>query len=490
MKSYYRIMPVAKSNYTDTSYNRNCIAQNSLPGKILHNPPEFNKKVTRRKFRSILVLIAMQFIIINNCARAQDDSLNFDESKIPAYTLPELLVTDDGKVIHTSREWENIQRPLILKKFSENVYGKIPGKPRNIHYKTTVVDKDALGGKATRKEITVYFTKGDDGPSMVILLYLPNQVKGKVPVFIGLNFLGIHATQFDSTITITDNWKRINSGNASILKKDWTVPSGWKRGTNNKTPIRGEDAHRWPVEELIANGYGMGTAYYEDLEPDNPEGWKTGVRNTMQHDLNIKPGEWGSICAWAWGLSRVMDYLETDERVNATQVVVTGLSRLGKTALWAGANDQRFAIVISNDSGEGGAALSKRIYGETVELINRVNPHWCIEKYKSYNFAVDKLPVDQHMLIALAAPRPVYIASAILDKSADPKGEFLSGKFAGPVYALFGKTGVAVEDQPPVDTPVGETIGYHVRSGGHDILMYDWKQFIGFANRHFNYHVR
>jgi hypothetical protein len=325
---------------------------------------------------------------------------------------------------------------------------------------------------------------------MVVLLYLPNQAKGKVPVFIGLNFLGIHATQLDSTITITDSWKRINNSSTPILVNEWPVRAGWKSAVNNRVAIRGEDVHRWPVDELIANGYGMATAYYQDLEPDNPEGWKTGIRNTMQHELNIKPEEWGAISAWAWGLSRMMDYLETDDRVNAKQVIVTGLSRLGKTALWAGANDQRFAIVISDDSGEGGAALSKRIYGETIELINRVNPHWYIEKYKTYNFAVDKLPVDQHMLVALAAPRPVYIATAILDTPADPKGEFLSGKFAGSVYALYGKTGVGVEDQPPVDTPVGETIGYHVRTGGHDILLYDWKQFIHFANKHFNYHAQ
>ena len=180
-----------------------------------------------------------------------------------------------------------------------------------------------------------------------------------------------------------------------------------------------------------------------------------------------------------------MDYLETDQKVNAKQVIVTGLSRLGKTALWAGANDQRFAIVVSNNSGETGAALSKRIYGETIELINKVNPHWCITKYKSYNSAADKLPVDQHMLIALAAPRPIYIASAVLDKPADPNGEFLSGKFAGTVYSLYGKTGVGVEQQPAVDHPVGDFIGYHVRSGGHDILLYDWQQFMHFADRHF-----
>lgn len=444
------------------------------------------------KNKSHLSILIWFAIVFNQSSHvlAQRDSLNYDEGKIPPYTLPDLLVTDNGKTIQSSQEWETLQRPAILRKFKENVYGQVPGKPRDIHFKTTYVDDHALGGIATRKEITIYFTKGEAGPSMVVLLYLPNQAKSKVPVFIGLNFLGNHAAQPDSTITITDPWKRINNSNTPVLKNEWPVRVGWTPVISKKTPIRGEDAYRWPVEELIANGYGMATAYYQDLEADNPEGWKTGIRSTLQKDLNIKPDEWGSICVWAWGLSRMMDYLETEDRVNARQVAVTGLSRLGKTSLWAGANDRRFAIVVSDDSGEGGSALSKRIYGETIELINRVNPHWCIAKYKTYNFAVEKLPVDAHMLVALAAPRPIYLATAIEDTSADPKGEFLSGKFAGPVYALYGKTGIGVENQPPVDTPVGETIGYHMRSGGHDILLYDWKQFIAFADRHFKHHVK
>ena len=450
------------------------------------------KKIFTSSFKTailvplLLAIFSMQLISIKNYGQERNDFLNYDEDKIPPYNLPELLVTDNGKVVRNSKEWETIQRPVLLAKFTEHMYGKVPAKPKDIHFKTTYLDKNALHGKATRKEITIYFTKGEQGPSMVVLLYLPNQVKTKVPVMIGLNFTGNHAAQFDSTITITDNWKRINTNNAPTMIKEWPARRmGWKPSTNNKIPNRGEEAHRWPVEEIISSGYGLATAYYEDLEPDQPEGWKIGIRNTLQHELNIKPESWGSISAWAWGLSRMMDYLETDDRVNEKQVVVTGLSRLGKTSLWAGVNDQRFAIVVSNDSGEGGASLSKRIYGETIELINRVNPHWFIEKYKTYNFAPEKMPFDQHMLISLAAPRPIYIASAIEDKPADPKGEFLSGKFAEPAYALYGKKGLGVENQPQVDTPVGESIGYHVRTGGHDILLYDWQQFIRFANKHF-----
>jgi hypothetical protein len=250
---------------------------------------------------------------------------------------------------------------------------------------------------------------------------------------------------------------------------------------------RGKEADRWPVKEIIASGYGLATAFDGDLEPDYPEGWKIGIRGSMREELNIQPEEWGTISAWAWGLSRILDYLQTDKQVDAKQVVLAGHSRLGKAALWAGANDQRFAIVISNESGEGGAALARRNFGETVERINTSFPHWFISKYKTYNKNVDQLPVDQHMLLALIAPRPLYVASAVEDTWSDPKGEFLSAKYAGSVYALYGKKGLGVEEQPAIEKPVGETVRYHIRSGKHSMTLYDWQQYIRFANRQFKY---
>jgi hypothetical protein len=249
---------------------------------------------------------------------------------------------------------------------------------------------------------------------------------------------------------------------------------------------RGAQAGRWPVEELLSRGYGVATAYYGDLEPDHEEGWKTGIRTSLQKELAISPDEWAAIGAWGWGLSRIMDYLETDTQVDAKKVAITGHSRLGKAALWAAANDRRFAMVISNNSGEGGTALARRNYGETLERINTAFPYWFIEKYKSYNKNPGSLPVDQHMLMALMAPRPLYVASAEEDKWADPKGEFLSAKHAEPVYQLYGKKGLDVKEMPPIEHPVGETIGYHIRTGGHNIILYDWQQFMNFADKHFN----
>lgn len=394
---------------------------------------------------------------------AQAQSENFDENAVGSYTLPPLLQTEAGKAIRTKSEWEAIQRPLILQKFAANVYGRMPAKPEDFHYKILSVDTKALNGKATRKEVALYFTKGESGQSLLVLLYLPNNTVGRVPVFTGLNFLGNHSVQKDTGIGISPLWK-------TVYPLDSVVE-------------RGKQESRWPVKEIIEAGYGVATAWYQELEQDKPDGWKTGIRASLEQRLRIKPNEWGAVGVWAWGLSRLMDYLEVDDRVDAKRVIITGHSRLGKAALWAAANDRRFAMVVSNNSGEGGAALARRHFGETVYRLNTAFPHWFVDRYKSYNHAVDKLPVDQHMLLALMAPRPLYVASAVEDTWADPKGEFLGAREAGKVYALYGKKGIATAALPPANQPVGNRVMYHLRTGKHDITLYDWQQYLQFASR-------
>jgi hypothetical protein len=402
---------------------------------------------------------------------------NYDESRVGSYTLPDPLRLRNGKTVKSARQWERKARPAVLALFAEHVYGRMPGKPKDLHFSVVSEDPNALGGKAVRKQITVFFARGDSAPSMDILLYLPKGATSPVPVFTGLNYCGNHCVSSEPGITLSTRWMR-NSDDYRTANHQASEAS---RGTHSR---------RWPVEELVSRGYGLATVYYGDLEPDHEEGWKTGIRTSLQPELNIEPREWSAIGAWGWGLSRIMDYLETDPAVDAHRVVITGHSRLGKAALWAAANDTRFAVIVSNDSGEGGTALARRNYGETVKVINTAFPHWFSPRYKEYNDRVDQLPVDQHMLLALMAPRPLYVASAEDDQWADPKGEFLAAKHAEPVYALFGKPGLGIDQMPPVNQPVGNTIGYHMRTGKHDITAYDWEQYLTFANRHLGYPAR
>lgn len=260
-----------------------------------------------------------------------------------------------------------------------------------------------------------------------------------------------------------------------------------------KTPAapadRGKAASRWPVESILAKGYGVVTAYYGDIEPDFDGGRPHGVRE-MLDSRNGKPQSpqadeaWGAIGAWAWGMSRIADYLVIDKDVDKNRIALTGHSRIGKAALWAGAQDQRFSIVISNESGEGGAALSRRNFGEDVWRINNSFPHWFAKNYRGYSNNEAELPVDQHMLIALIAPRPVYVASAAEDLHSDPRGEFLAAVHAGPVYELLGKQSLGTEKFPELHQPLMKTIGYHIRAGKHDVTAYDWDQWCAFAKLH------
>ena len=401
---------------------------------------------------------------------------NYSEQKVPKYTLPNPLVLSDGSRVTDRRTWRTKRRPEILELFRKYVYGRAPiARPESMTFEVFDLEKQALGGLATRKQVTVNFTGQKDGPTMDILIYLPNASKKPVPTFVLLNFGGNHTICLDPAIKLSERWMR-SRGEGVV-----------KNRANEKS--RGRSSSRFPLEKILKRGYGLATIYYGDIDPDFHDGFKNGVHPVFDKliDGERAPDAWGSICAWAWGLSRAMDYFESDDDIDNKRVAVLGHSRLGKTALWAGARDERFAFVISNNSGCGGAALSRRAYGETVKRINTSFPHWFCENFKQYNDKEDAIPVDQHMLIALMAPRPVYVTSADGDLWADPRGEFLSCRHAGRVYRLLGLRGLGVRQMPSLDEPVQKgTIGYHVRSGGHNLTEYDWQRFMDFADKHFH----
>lgn len=364
------------------------------------------------------------------------------------------------------KEWKKVHRPAIMDFFLTDVYGHYPQKQVTPRFELLEQSDKALGGKAIRKQVAIHLD-GMDTP-ILLLIYQPAGVKGKVPAFVGMNFKGNHQVNIDPEIIISDN-----------------APKGKDLGTDAP---RGAASSRWPLEEIVGAGYAVATIYRGDVDPDHDDGFKNGIHPLFYRAGQTKPDaeEWGTIGAWAWGLSRVMDYLEQDKSIDHKRVAVIGHSRLGKTALWAGATDERFAIAISNDSGCGGAALSVRKVGETVAKINKSFPHWFCDNYNKYNDNEEALLVDQQGLIALIAPRPVYVASATEDTWADPEGEFLSALYASPVYELYGKKGLAVSSMPKPEQPSIEGyVGYHIRTGKHDITLYDWQQYIKFANQHF-----
>ena len=422
-------------------------------------------------FASIVLLNWVLIMSVSSDqAIAQRPGINQDESKVPQFTLPELLVCKDGTKIDSAGTWESKRRPEVLQLFADHVYGNFPDRKLEIEF-TSGPQWEIFEGQAIRKEVTMHLG-AEKQIAATILLTIPKS-DNPVPCFIGYNFNGNHSTTADSKVTIPTSWVRNNK----------------KLGGNNNQAAakdRGSSASRWPYKEIVEKGYAVATIYYGDIDPDFDDQFQNGIHPLFYGEGQTKPGkkQWGSIGAWAWAISRALDYLQTDDAIDASHVAVIGHSRLGKTSLWAGASDPRFWITISNDSGCGGAALHRRKFGETVKRINSNFPHWFCDQFVEYNDRENEIPVDQHMLMALMAPRPVYVASASGDLWADPKGEYLSLANADEVFALYEDAAMPGA-QPGPDTPVTSGLrGYHLRTGKHDITLYDWMQYIQFADRH------
>lgn len=415
----------------------------------------------------ILVLVPAALFVLTGFQ--VPPGFNDDEAKVPAYTLPDPLVFQDGTRLKTARQWPE-RRTQILRLFESQVYGRSPRPLKEMSFETFEQSTEALGGLATRKQIAVYFDK-QKTVRMDVLLYLPRNAKGKTPIFLGLNFNGNHTIHADPMIRVTESWVRDNP-KLGVVRNRASEQS------------RGSNASQWQLEKILQAGFGLATFYYGDVDPDY-DNYEDGVHKLYYKAGQTRPGadEWGAIAAWGWGASRVLDYLNTNHDVDSKRVALMGHSRLGKAALWAGAVDQRFAMVIANESGEGGAAIARRWYGETTKRLNTSFPHWFCLNFRQYNDNEAQMPVDQHMLIALLAPRPVYIASAEQDQWSDPKGEFLAGKEATPVYRMLGVEGLASEDFPALHQPILSRISYHIRAGKHDVTEYDWVQYLAFAKK-------
>ncbi|MDR1937687.1 MAG: acetylxylan esterase [Tannerellaceae bacterium] len=420
--------------------------------------------------KSYIVLLV--FLLSVSYSLAQE--VNYDESKVPHYVLPDVLACSNGEKVTTIRQWEKQRRPEILELFSSQMYGRTPQEKIAVTYETLSENSMDLGGKATSKQVKFKFTNGGKTIEAILLMYIPNRVKGKVPVIVGYNYKGNHSTIPDTAVLYSPSFFLVKQPN----DPDW---------------VRGCQSSRWCYEKIIDRGYAVATMCYHDIYPDrhniNPykeSGWDeysvVSLFSGYKPDSNA-PDEWQAIGVWAWGSSRIADYIETQERLDKDKIVLMGHSRQGKAALWAGAQDSRFRIVISNDSGCGGAALSMRVFGENIAQIIRTD--WFCPAFNRYADNESHLPFDQHELIALIAPRSVYIASAAEDQWADPKGEFLSLYHATPAYALYGLSGLGTNVPPDLNQPIMHDVGYHIRTGKHDVTDYDWEQFMNFADKHF-----
>jgi hypothetical protein len=391
---------------------------------------------------------------------------NNDEGQVGSYVLPDPLLGADGKRVKDANTWYKKRRPEILKLAEDNQFGRTPGRPKDMTFEVFDKGTPAFNGKAIRKQITIYFSANKTGPKEDLLLYLPAGAGKPVPVLLNISFSPNLLTVSDPGVRAGEMWS----------KEKTKVPVVAGR------PGIG----RLNVEHILDRGFGVATMYYGDIDPDFPGGTALGVRS-----LYLKPGqtepapdEWGAISAWAWGMSRAMDYLETDSSVDAKRVAIFGISRLGKTVVWAGAHDTRFAMVIASCSGEGGAALSRRNYGETVKDLNTRFPYQFSTNYQKYGDRVNDLPIDAHMLLALIAPRPVLLQTGDGDRWSDPKGEFLAAVAAEPVYQLLGKQGLGSDQWPPAGTPVLHDMGYFMHAGGHGALPADWNVFLDFMQMH------
>jgi hypothetical protein len=365
---------------------------------------------------------------------------NYDESKVTPYTLPDPLVLANGKPVRDARTWMKERRPELIRVYEAEIFGRIPRRTPAVAWRVAETDLSAREGTAVRKRIVGRIGDAPGAPEITVTLYTPANARARVPVILLMNFGGGGAPVADAPV----------------------------------------------AADIIARGWGYALAGYQDVQPDRINTFNLGVIGATNANTPPGPDEWGTIGAWAWGVSRIIDYLETDRSVNPKRIAVHGHSRLGKTALWASALDERIAAVYSSCPGEMGAALSRRDWGETVDDMAQNFPYWFAGSFQKWAGRWNEMPVDAHTLIALSAPRPVFITGGTADQWADPVGEFLAEVAAGPVYRLLGKKDLGVSALPPLDTPlITGDLGWHYHTGPHAATPADWRAFLQFLEKYF-----
>jgi hypothetical protein len=394
--------------------------------------------------------------------------VNYDEAKVGTYTLPEPLKLANGKPVRDAKTWYAKRRPEIEQMFLTQQYGRDPGRPQGERFEVTDKGSPALDGKAIRKQVTIRFSDDDSWPKIHLLVYLPAAAKKPVPMFLSINFGAVQNAVDDPGIT---------------------PETVWDPKTNTRIdPPKGRGFGRIPVDKFLDAGFGVATFYYGDVDPDYAGGFSNGIRARYLKvgQTERAPDDWGAIGAWAWGMSRVEDYFETDKGIDAKRVAIHGVSRLGKTVMWAGAHDQRFAAVIASCSGEGGAALSHRDYGETIAHLTAPTryPYQFAANYAKYGGFPDPAPMDANLLVALIAPRPLLLQTGSTDKWSDPKGEFLASVSAGPVYKLLGKDPLDTDVWPEAKQPILHDLSYYMHEGPHGMVPSDWDIYIQFLKIH------
>ncbi len=379
---------------------------------------------------------------------------NYDESKVKPYTLPDPLVLSNGEPVRDAATWLNERRPEILRAYETEIYGRIPARTPKVTWKVTGSDPNAREGTAAMKRLAGTIGDRPDAPQIKLTIYTPAKPKKAVPVILLVNFGGGPAPPL------------------SAAGRGAAPPA-------TDPPV---------AADIIARGWGYAMIAYQDIQPDRANTFTQGVigATLAPGQQQPAPDEWGTISAWAWSVSRVLDYFQTDSSIDAKHVALFGHSRLGKTALWASALDDRIAAVYASCSGEMGAALARRDWGETVDDMAQNFPYWFAGNFQKYVGRWNEMPVDAHMLIALSAPRPVFITGGTADQWADPAGEFLAEVAAGPVYRLLGKKDVGATQVPALDTPlISGDLGWYYHTGPHAATPADWKAFLEFLGKYF-----